>query len=280
MFAQQQADGRLPYASKPFPHEVSYTYHLHSLVGTSSYYHLTGDHDWLAKYWGAYKKGLEWALSSVDDSGLANITASSDWLRYGMGGRNIEANAILYYVLNQSQDLARALNDQNTTTTWSHTAATLKQTANNLLWDAKAGLYKDNETTTLHPQDGNTWAIKANLTLSPSQAAQISQSLQSRWGPYGAPAPEAHSTVSPFISGFELQAHYLSGNAQRALDLIRLQWGFMLDDPRMTNSTFIEGYSTDGSLQYAPYTNTPRVSFAHGWSTGPTAALTFYTGGM
>lgn len=194
--------------------------------------------------------------------------------------QNIEANAILYYVLNQSQDLARALNDQNTTTTWSHTAATLKQTANNLLWDAKAGLYKDNETTTLHPQDGNTWAIKANLTLSPSQAAQISQSLQPRWGPYGAPAPEAHSTVSPFISGFELQAHYLSGNAQRALDLIRLQWGFMLDDPRMTNSTFIEGYSTDGSLQYAPYTNTPRVSFAHGWSTGPTAALTFYTGGM
>lgn len=87
MFAQQQADGRLPYASKPFPNQVSYTYHLHSLVGTSSYYQLTGDRNWLAKYWGAYKKGLAWALSSVDDSGLANITASSDWLRYGMGGR-------------------------------------------------------------------------------------------------------------------------------------------------------------------------------------------------
>ena len=61
---------------------------------------------------------------------------------------------------------------------------------------------------------------------------------------------------------------------------MRVQWGFMLDDARMTNSTFIEGYSTDGSLQYAPYKNTPRVSHAHGWSTGPTAALTFFTAGL
>jgi hypothetical protein len=49
---------------------------------------------------------------------------------------------------------------------------------------------------------------------------------------------------------------------------------FMLDDPRMTNSTFIEGYSTDGELHYAPYKNDPRISHAHGWATAPTAALT------
>ena len=54
----------------------------------------------------------------------------------------------------------------------------------------------------------------------------------------------------------------------------------MLDDPRMTNSTFIEGYSTNGDLHYAPYTNDPRVSHAHGWSTGPTSALTFSVAGV
>lgn len=32
----------------------------------------------------------------------------------------------------------------------------------------------------------------------------------------------------------------------------------------MTNSTFIEGYSTTGELHYAPYTNDPRIS--HGKS--------------
>lgn len=35
------------------------------------------------------------------------------------------------------------------------------------------------------------------------------------------------------------------------------------DDPRMTNSSFIEGYSTNGSLSYAPYSNDARISYAH-----------------
>lgn len=186
----------------------------------------------------------------------------------------------MYFVLGQARILATALHDQSTASNWSRIATGIKTTANERLWDTKAGLYRDNETTTLHPQDGSAWAVKANLTLTSDQQNRISQSLQSRWGRYGAPAPEAGTTVSPFIGGFELHAHYLSGHAQRALDLMRVQWGFMLDDPRMTNSSFIEGYSTDGSLRYAPYKNTPRVSHAHGWSTGPTAALTFFTAGL
>lgn len=188
-------------------------------------------------------------------------------------------------------ELAQTLNDSRASEPWTQTATSLKTAANQRLWDAPAGLYRDNETTTsLHPQDGNVWAVKANLTDSATQAGQISHSLRSRWGRYGAPAPEAPApaagpqtapaTISPFIGGFELQAHYVSGNAQRALDLMRRQWGVMLDDPRMTNSTFIEGFAMDGSLRYAPYANTPRVSLAHGWSTGPTAALSFYTGGL
>lgn len=58
-------------------------------------------------------------------------------------------------------------------------------------------------------------------------------------------------------------------------------WGdFMLDDPRVTNSTFIEGYSTNGDLHYAPYSNDPRISHAHGWATGPTSTLTFFGAGL
>ena len=156
----------------------------------------------------------------------------------------------------------------------------MKSAANKLLWDSKAGLYRDNETTTLHPQDGNTWAIKANLTLSSKQSTVISNALQARWGKYGAPAPEAGATISPFIGGFELQAHYIAGRPNAALDLLRLQWGYMLLDSKMTQSTFIEGYSTDGSIHYAPYTDDARISHAHGWSTGPTYALTAYTAGL
>lgn len=102
-----------------------------------------------------------------------------------------------------------------------------------------------------------------------------------RWTPYGSPAPEAGPTISPFASGFEVQAHYLAGFSERSEKLIEFMWAdFMLDDPRMTNSSLIEGYSTDGSLHYAPYDNDARVSHAHGWATGPTSALTFLGAGI
>lgn len=88
LLALQQSNGRLPYAGKPFSDMdiVSYTYHLHSLIGMSYLYRFSGDQSWLARYWDQYVRGVEWALSSVDNTGLANVTASADWLRFGMGG--------------------------------------------------------------------------------------------------------------------------------------------------------------------------------------------------
>jgi hypothetical protein len=209
-----------------------------------------------------------------------NVTSPSDWLRFGMGGHNIEANAILYYTINQGIQLALALNDTGLIANWTSTAARVKSAANELLWDEDAGMYRDNETTRLMPQDGNTWAVVANLTANTTQMERISSNLVSRWTPYGAPALEAADAISPFISGFELQAHFLAANASAALALMRLQWGFMLNDARMTNSTFIEGYSSTGQLHYAPYLNDARISHAHGWATGPTSSLTFYVAGI
>jgi hypothetical protein len=209
-----------------------------------------------------------------------NVTSPSDWLRFGMGGHNIEANAILYYTINQGIQLALALNDTAPIANWTVTAAKVKSAANDLLWVEEVGMYKDNETTTLMPQDGNSWAVVANLTRNLSQIERISSNLVERWTPYGAPAVEAADAISPFISGFELQAHFLAQNSSAALALMRLQWGFMLDDARMTNSTFIEGYSTTGELHYAPYLNDARISHAHGWATGPTSSLTSFVAGI
>lgn len=192
----------------------------------------------------------------------------------------MQANSILYYTINQAITLAEALQDNEVVSSWQSTAETIKSAANARLWNETAGMYIDNETTTLMPQDGNSWAVVSNLTLNSSQAESISSNLAQRWTPYGAPAPEAADAISPFISGFELQTHFLAGNVSAALGLMRLQWGFMLDDPRMTNSTFIEGYSTTGELHYAPYLNDARISHAHGWATGPTSSLTMYVAGI
>lgn len=168
------------------------------------------------------------------------------------------------FTLNTAISLAYAVNDTEPIPGWENYVTGIKTTANELLWDASAGLYTDNQTTTLHPQDGNCWAVISGVA-NRSQAVQISNALAARWGPYGAPAPEAGTTVSPFISGFELQAHFLAGQPQYAISLMKFMWAdFMLDDPRMTNSTFNEGYDVSGALHYPAYADDARISHAHG----------------
>ncbi|POS80562.1 hypothetical protein DHEL01_v201024 [Diaporthe helianthi] len=286
LFVLQTPEGILPFVGVPFYaviNQISFTYHLHTLIGVYNYYWYTGDQAWLQTYWEQFKRGLGWSLSNVDSSGLMNVTAPSDWLRAGMQGHNIEANAILYHTLNLGVELARALGDNATASEYQSAAAGIKKAANSLLWNEGLGFYTDNEFTTLTPQDGNSFAVLGNLTETDAQKASISSNLQGRWGTYGAPAPEVSSspaTISPFATGFELEAHLIANNPAGALDLIRLQWGFMLDDPRMTNSTFIEGYAADGGLVYAAYRNDIRVSHAHGWSSAPTSLLSRYVAGI
>ncbi|EJF61338.1 Six-hairpin glycosidase, partial [Dichomitus squalens LYAD-421 SS1] len=283
LYDLQNGSGLLPYAGYPFNELgiVSFTYHLYALIGVESFFHYTGDQSYLGGKWSQWKAGLEWAAAQIDDTGLANVTASADWLRFGMGGHNIEANSILFYTLNLGVALAQIQNNTTTADRWAQLAAGIQAAAIPLLWQPDVGLFRDNETTTLAPQDGNAWAVKSGLVTNTSQVVQISNALQARWGQYGAPAPEAADAVSPFISGFELEMHFAANRTTAALTLIRNMWAdFMLDDPRMTNSTFIEGYSTSGELHYAPYTNDPRISHAHGWGTGPTSSLTTYVGGI
>ncbi|OKL58657.1 hypothetical protein UA08_06328 [Talaromyces atroroseus] len=321
LFAQQNVTtGQMPYAAAPivveppdpitssFATTFSFTYGLHGLLSLYYYYKYTGDVVFVKEQWDRFKLGLDFSLSYIDSSGLAYIPIdNADWLRNDMGWYNIEvyclslanlttlcellmilylpspkqANSILVYTLRAALSLAEAVSDFSGTANWTSTISGIETAANDLLWNSTEGLFRDNENnTTLFPQDGNVWSIISGVANS-TQAVTISNSLRARWGPYGAPAPEAGNTVSPFISGYELQAHFLAGQPQNAIDLMRFMWAdFMLDDPRMTNSTFIEGYDISGALHYPAYADDARISHAHGWSTGPLTALSTYLAGL
>lgn len=178
-------------------------------------------------------------------------------------------------------ELANVVGDTAVIPQWTAAASAIKAGANKLLWNDAAGMYNDNQSTTFNPQDGNVFAILSGVADYNGRAQIVSNSLAARWTPYGPPAPEAGATISPFITSFELQAHMAVGQPQRAIDLMRFMWyGWMMNNPQMTNSTFIEGYGVNGSLIYPAYLNNPRISHAHGWSTGPTSALTQLVAGI
>ncbi len=143
---------------------------------------------------------------------------------------------------------------------------------------AAVGLYKDNPSSTLYPQDGNSLAVWFGLTDSQAKNTTITGTLAARWERYGALTPEKNSggAIGTFPGSMEVQAHFTAGDDTDALAMIRREWGYMLTAPIGTNSTFWEGFQYDGSFDYGGQ----YMSAAHGWATGPTSALTFYVLGL
>jgi hypothetical protein len=119
---------------------------------------------------------------------------------------------------------------------------------------------------------------------SSSKAQNISSNLLKNWTPIGAETPELPGNISPFISGFEIQAHFSIGQADRALDLIRRSWGWYINNPNGTESTVMEGYLINGTFGYRSTRgydyDFSYPSHSHGWSSGPTSALTTYIVGL
>jgi hypothetical protein len=111
--------------------------------------------------------------------------------------------------------------------------------------DGVQGLYRDNDGSSLYPQDGNTIAVLFDIADA-TQAARISAGLSGNWNEFGAVAPEASGTISPFVTSFEVKAHFKAGNSSAAIEIMRRMWGYALNT--FSNSSVLEGYFQDGSL--------------------------------
>jgi hypothetical protein len=287
MYDHQNADGSLPEAGPPLLQQNSDTYHMWTLIGTYYYILYTNDTSFLDANWARYERALEYTYAKVlQPLGLLNVTGTRDWARVTQGGYNTEANVILYHTLTTGQQLATWQDLSSLSNVYKARAGKVSENIHTHLWDEDHGSYRDNATsTTLHPQDANSMALLFGLeTDEPSNIDRISSSLTENWTPIGAEAPELPNNISPFISSFEVQGHFATGHTDRALDLIRRSWGWYLHHPNGTGSTVIEGYLTNGSWAYRNYRgyayDATYVSHAHGWSSGPTSALTNYVVGL
>jgi Bacterial alpha-L-rhamnosidase 6 hairpin glycosidase domain len=275
LYNHQSSSGELPFAGPEVNFYGSDTYHLWTLIGTANYYQDTHDNTWLSSEWANYVRAVQFSLAKVGSDGLLNVTGTADWARSDQGGENIEANALLYQALVTGAELATVRHDATDAATWSAVAVKLKTAANDILWDDGAGQYRDNPSSALHPQDGNSAAVWYGLAPA-DRAARISAALTTNWNSYGATTPENGGQISTFPGSMEVQAHLAAGDSTRALELIRREWGYMLKSPLGTGSTFWEGYLANGQFGYGG----AYMSAAHGWSTGPTSALTFYVLGI
>jgi hypothetical protein len=280
LYDVEKPDGELPWAGPAIDIYSSDTYHTWTLVETANYYADTLDSGWVRSIWPKYLKAMNWITAKIDRNGLLDVTEAGDWARNDQGGENVEANAILYRALILGASLASATGHAALAPRWLREAARIKAQVNRLLWDPTVGAFKDNPEATLIPEDGNSLAIWFGLVGNPAREQSILRHLQGDWNAYGAVTPELSSptegAISPYAGSMEVMARFVAGDAESALELIRREWGHMLEAPFGTGSTFWEGESAQGTLIYGG----SYESLSHGWSTGPTAALTFYVAGL
>ncbi|KAJ7484259.1 glycoside hydrolase family 78 protein [Mycena latifolia] len=280
---QDSQTGELPWVGPPVYSSanpnwyISDIYSMWAIVATRDYWAYSGDTAWISSIWAQYLLAIEWVLSKVDSTGLYFSTHTGDW------------GAI---------QLSNLLGENtNSVPNWNKTAEGIRNAVNTALWyydsfvildsaqvfisgprDDEQGLYRDNDGSTLYPQDGNAIAVLFDIANA-TQATRISEGLTRNWNEFGAVAPEASGTISPFVTSFEVKAHFKAGNWSAAVEIMRRMWGYALN--AFSNSTIIEGYFQDGSLHYPSYRGANSyVSHTHGWSTGPSASLVFDLVGM
>lgn len=229
------------------------------MIGTHSYALYSGDLDFIRTIWPKYVSAMDFITGRLDSStGLLNIAGyNEDWGRFNTDDTSAAAQMLYYRTLITGSALATWVDDTSgINATWSKSASTVQSAINARLWDETSGLYDNslesrNDNTGLHPQDANSLAVLFGIVDGTSDKAQdISTALTKNWTPIGPESPELPGEVSPFISSFEIQAHLLADQTQRALDLIRTSWGWYLNNTNGTQSTMVEGYLTDGSFGY------------------------------
>ncbi|KAI0849830.1 glycoside hydrolase family 78 protein [Daldinia vernicosa] len=293
LYGIQEQNGLLPFSGPPLLAKNSDTYHMWTMIGTYNYVLYSGDVDFIRGIWTKYLLAMSFIANQFDSSlGLLNITGyTDDWGRFNVSSTQASAQMLYYRTLITGSALATWVGDTTeVNSTWLEAAAKLRGVINTQLWDGKSGAFYDSlesrdSNTGLHPQDGNALAVLFDVVNTTSDQAQvISSSLTKNWTPIGAESPELTGEVSTFISSFEIQAHLLAGQAQRALDLIRTSWGWYLNNENGTQSTMVEGYLVDGTWGYrhdAGYEEDySYTSHSHGWATGPVTALTEYILGL
>jgi hypothetical protein len=136
MFKYQTDEGVFPYACPPIWHYGSDSYHLWTYVSLYNAYFFDGGDDakdWVRQKWPAVKRGMEYALQKIDDTGLLKVTIPLDWGRHPLKGHNLEVQGILYFSLQKCGELAAdVMGDEILAKNWSTLATSVK----NVSWES------------------------------------------------------------------------------------------------------------------------------------------------
>ena len=256
----------------------SASYSIYFVLGLADYYLYSGDAAFVSQELPVLKGELAWNATQLDSNGLL-VTDSSDnadWDFYdsGKNGEVTEYNLLYYKALLDGATLANAAGDATDAAAYTNAAATLKSAINAHLYNGGNGLYYlSNADTGTVAQDANSLAVLYGVAPASDDATILAALKTDLWTtPYG-PEPFSGSgysaTVSPYVSGYELDARLADDDTADAEALLTTVWGHMISAGTAETGTMWENVSgSNGQPGLGSST-----SLAHGWSTTPVSAL-------
>ena len=253
--------------------------------GVADYYLFTGDLATVRSLLPACEMGLKY-LHSYVSNGLIVSSADTTWSLDAFTGAQSFENAYYIRALDGLADMETAVGNASGAAAYRQESASVLTAMRTALWDAGSGGYVTGSPNTVngHALDGNSQAILAGVAT-PDQQAHIVGLLSRMQGRFGTLTddvpndPFMHLFYSPFASGMELDARLTAFDTTGALTEIRRLWGFMMSTaPASTTweKLMLDGTPESSAGKFAGGSS----SMAHGWSTGPTEALSAYVGGL
>ncbi|KAH7409039.1 bacterial alpha-L-rhamnosidase domain-containing protein [Cadophora sp. MPI-SDFR-AT-0126] len=259
----------------------SLSYALLLVVAVKDYWMHSGDDASVRSVWHRLEKLLSFVDRFADQRGLvvAPPPLSMDW--FPMGGPILGASGkinIAYFdALTSMAKLSRVTASKSN---FLSRADDLKQSIVKHLWNPTAGTMRmsDIASPTGICQDINAYAI--TMGLSPAHAAAETNLAAPRSNELplafqGLARWEDKKVVSPYASGFAVEALFERGHGFSAIELIERVWGVMADETNVNYSGgHWEAMKPDGSP------STDDTSLMHGWSTWPVYLLPRYLAGL
>jgi len=257
-------------------------YSIYWLLDLADYYLYSGDTAFVTQELPIVKNELAWDASQVNAAGLlvTNGSDDADWDFYDPGktGEVTEYNLLYYKALLDGAVLATAAGDSSDAATYTSDAAALKTAINDNLYDSATGLYHlSNTDTSTVAQDANSLAVLYGVAPASDDATLLAALKTDLWTtPYG-PEPFTGSTyssvISPYVSGYEVDASLAAGDTADAESLLETVWGDMINtsNPDDTGTMWENISASNGQVGFGASS-----SLAHGWATTPVSALSGY----
>jgi alpha-L-rhamnosidase len=264
----------------------SASYSIYWVLGLGAYYLYTGDTAFVQQEWPVVQQELAWNATQLDGNGLLSTTGDdgADWDFYDPNktGEVTEYNILYYKALLDGATLATAAGNTSQAAAYTSQAAALRTAINAHLFNSGTGVYYTSNTqTTGVAQDANSLAVLYGVAPAANDASILATLKTDLWTtPYG-PLPFSSSTgnkglVSPYVSGYELDARLATNDTADAEQLLTTEWGHMINAGADQTGTMWENVNgSDGTPGLGSGT-----SLSHGWSTTPTSALSGYVLGI